>query len=182
MRSARQRSFRSSPYLPGKEGRAVNIAAFSVACLACCSALSWVFCCTSMSLCSHWTLGLSNESVKDNSNYFLLSPVSSLRAKQTCFSQWHRAEKLLSGQSSWLCLHRGSPWTCQRMRCFCRAKTWKLCLFSTLLARDFTPQGIRDLHAIQCKIFASWKLNNLENFKTEKTAKQFSKMQTKVMW
>lgn len=134
MRSARQRSFIPSPYLPSKEGTGINVAAFSVACLDCSSALSWVFCCWAWKsrLCSHWTLGLSSEAAKDYSNHFLLSPVFRLRAKPTHLSERHREGKLLRGQSSWLCSRKHSPWTCWGACCFCRARTWKFFLFSTL--------------------------------------------------
>lgn len=59
-----------------------------------------------MSMSSHWTLGLSNETVKDNSNHSLLSPVFSLRAMPTCFSQWHREEAAARAE---LMAHTGAP-------------------------------------------------------------------------
>lgn len=134
MRSARQRSFQPSPYLPSKEGRGVNIAAFSTACLDYSFALSWVFCyCAWKSrLCPHWALGLSNETAKDDSNYFLLSPVFRPRAKPTRLSRGRGGGELLWGQSSWLCSPKCSPRTCRGARCFCRARTWKFFPFSTL--------------------------------------------------
>lgn len=134
MRSARQRSFKSSPYLRSKEGRGVNIAAFPTACLDCSLALSWVFCCWAWKscLCSHRVLGLSNETARDDSNYLLLSPVFRLRVKPTRPSQRQGAGELLRGQSSWLCSRKCSPWTSRGARSFCGARTWKFFPFSTL--------------------------------------------------
>lgn len=134
MRSARQRSFKSRPYLPSKEGRGDNIAAFSVACLDCSLALSLVFYhwAWKSRLCSHWTPGFSNKTAKDNSNYFLLSPAFRLKVKPTRLSQWHREGKLLRGQGSWLCSGKCSQGTCRGAHCFCRARTWKFFPFSTL--------------------------------------------------
>lgn len=167
MRNARQRPFKSSPQLPSKEGRGVNIAAFFAACLDCSSALSWVFCCWAWKshLCSHWTLSPSNETDKDDTNYFLLSPVFRLRVKPSHLPWWHGEVKPLHGQSSWVCTHKCCWWTCWGSRCFCRARAWEFFPFSTLLAMDYSPQGIRDLNAIQCKIFGKWKQNRLEAFR-----------------
>jgi len=148
MRCARQRSFKSSSYLPSKEGRGVNIVAFSVACLDCSLALSWVFCCWAWKscLCSHWTLGLSNETAKGDGNYCLLSPVLRLRAKPASPSQRDREGKLPWGQSSRLCSGKPSPLTCWQCAAS-QGKNLKSLLFQhSLLAKDFSPQGVRDIY------------------------------------
>lgn len=132
-----------------------------------------------MSMSSHWTLGLSNETVKDNSNHSLLSPVFILSAMPACFSQWHREEAAARAE---LMAHTGAPSGPASERA---ASAGQELENSSLLALS-ACHGLlssSDNGFICHPMWNLCQLKTIKNFlKQKRQFKQSFKMQTKVIW